>query len=74
MTFPDRFTSSIAIADINGDQLPDLFEANYIEMEGGFELPEMGPDGREIQHSPLHTLPSPIAGFENLGNGSFAGA
>jgi tetratricopeptide (TPR) repeat protein len=48
-----RFTSSLAIADINDDALPDLYEANYIKMDGGFERPKLQADGREAQPSPL---------------------
>lgn len=67
----DRFTSSVAIADLSGDGLPDLFEANYVEMEGGFVLPEMGPDGHKIQLSPLQHFAGKDRWFENLGDGSF---
>ncbi len=67
----DLFTSSLAIADINGDALPDLYEATYVEMEGGFRLPEIGPDGHAIQHSPLQHFAESDRWFENLGDGSF---
>ena len=69
--FPDRFTASVAIADINGDSLPDLFESNYIEMEGGFALPEVGPDGKLKSPTPLSHFPDGDRWFENLGNGDF---
>ncbi len=68
---PDRFTSSLAIADINGDALPDLFEAIYLDMKGGFKLPEVGPDGRELQPTPLSFFPDADRWFENAGDGSF---
>lgn len=67
----DRFTTSLAIADINGDSLPDLFEAIYIEMEGAFELPEIGEDGHEIQPSPLQHFAQSDRWFENVGDGRF---
>ena len=67
----DRFTSSVAIADINGDTLPDLFEANYITMDEAFVLPKRGDDG-------LLQLPSPgdhraeiDRWFQNRGDGTF---
>ena len=41
----DLFTSSVAVADLNGDRLPDLFEVAYVEMAGGFRLPETDPEG-----------------------------
>lgn len=68
---PDRFTSSLAIADINGDALPDLFEGIYIEMEGGFALPEKRADGSEMQPSPLEHYAQSDRWFENLGDGRF---
>lgn len=67
----DQFTSSLAIADINGDALPDLFEAVYLEMEGGFELPDVGPDGRELQPSPLSFYAQSDRWFENTRDGHF---
>ncbi|MFU7561999.1 FG-GAP-like repeat-containing protein [Roseiconus sp. JC912] len=67
----DRFTSSLAIADINNDGLPDLFEGVYIEMEGAFKLPDLGPDGQEIQPSPLKHYAQSDRWFENLGDGNF---
>lgn len=69
--FDDRFTSSIAVADLNGDALPDLFEANYIEMEGGFDLPQPGPDGHLVLPAPLSHFPGMDRWFENLGDGTF---
>ena len=69
--FADRFTASVAIADINNDRLPDLFESNYIEMEGGFALPKVGPDGKLISPTPLSHYPESDRWFENLGNGEF---
>ena len=66
-----RFTSSLAIADIDGDALPDMFEANYIEMEGGFALPKMNAEGREIQPMPLSFYADTDRWFKNNGNGTF---
>jgi hypothetical protein len=67
----DRFTTSLAIADINGDSLPDLYEAIYIEMDGAFELPKIGKDGRETQPSPLEHFAQSDRWFQNTGDGSF---
>ena len=67
----DRFTASVAIADINGDGLPELFEANYIKMEGGFALPDKRDDGREIIPSPTLHDADFDRWFVNLGDGSF---
>ena len=68
---PDRFTTSIGIADISSDGLPDLFESNYIEMEGGFDLPREGPDGHMVSPSPLSHYADSDRWFENLGDGRF---
>lgn len=67
----DKFTSSLCIADINGDAMPDLFEANYIAMDGGFALPEIGPDGKPEMPGPLSHLSGFDRWHQNLGNGEF---
>ncbi|TWU08069.1 FG-GAP-like repeat-containing protein [Stieleria varia] len=67
----DRFTSSLAIADINHDGMPDLFESVYIEMEGAFKLPDVGPDGREEQPSPLKHYAQSDRWYESSGEGRF---
>jgi tetratricopeptide (TPR) repeat protein len=68
-----RFTSSLAIADISGDGLPDLYEANYIKMEGGFERPTLQADGREAQPSPLLHHAEFDRWYRALGDGNFVG-
>lgn len=70
-TSGDRFTSSVAIADLNGDHFPDLFEVAYVEMDGGFRLPEVGPDGKAIVPSPLSFYAASDRWYENLGNGKW---
>ncbi|MGI9471802.1 MAG: FG-GAP-like repeat-containing protein [Rubripirellula sp.] len=67
----ERFTSSLAIADINGDDMPDLFEAVYVEMEGGFEPPEIAEDGVPIQPAPVEHYAQSDRWFENMGDGTF---
>ena len=67
----DRFTSSLAIGDLNGDALPDIYEVNYIEMKGGFDLPEKGPGGRELLPSPLLHYPDADRWLESSGEGKF---
>ncbi len=67
----DRFTSSVAIADISGDHLPDLFEANYVEMDGGFSLPMPNANGILDVPSPLSHYADSDRWFENLGDGQF---
>lgn len=67
----DQFTTSLGIADLDGDALPDLFESIYIEMEGAFALPEIGEDGKEVQPSPLEFYAESDRWFKNLGDGTF---
>jgi hypothetical protein len=67
----DRFTSSVAIADINGDALPDLFEANYIEMADGFALPKTDANGKLVLPTPLSHFADSDRWFENLGTNQF---
>ncbi|TWT87967.1 FG-GAP-like repeat-containing protein [Neorhodopirellula pilleata] len=40
------WTSSMAVADLDGDGLPDVFEVNYIDDERVHERPTTGPNGR----------------------------
>ncbi len=56
----DRLPSSLAIADLNGDACPDLFEVNYLEDsdldrqpprdEGGKVVEALGPKGFDPAH------------------------
>ncbi|WP_167547019.1 FG-GAP-like repeat-containing protein [Stieleria maiorica] len=45
---PHRMPASVAIADLNGDQLPDMFELNYIQDSQIGKLPERDPGGNVI--------------------------
>lgn len=47
-----QFTSSVAIADLTGDGMPELFECVYVEMEDGFRLPDRNADGNEMPPNP----------------------
>ncbi|OYP37965.1 FG-GAP-like repeat-containing protein [Rhodopirellula sp. MGV] len=67
----DQFTASLAIADLNGDSIPDLFECDYIEMEGAFALPKLGPDGLPSQPSPLEHYAQSDRWFSSRGDGTF---
>ena len=67
----DQFTTSLGIADLDGDALPDLFESIYIEMEGAFALPEIDNNGKEVQPSPLEFYAESDRWFRNQGDGSF---
>ncbi|MGI9470841.1 MAG: FG-GAP-like repeat-containing protein [Rubripirellula sp.] len=67
----DRFTSSVAVADISGDAIPDLYEAVYVEMAGGFDPPEIAEDGSPLQPSPVMHYAQSDRWFENQRNGTF---
>jgi hypothetical protein len=41
----------MAVADLNGDGLPDIFETNYVDDENVFERPTKGTNGR-LSHFP----------------------
>ncbi|WP_160311386.1 CRTAC1 family protein [Rhodopirellula islandica] len=49
---PGAFTTSVVIADLNGDQLPDLFEANYVEQNDLFVRLPPDENGRVPQKVP----------------------
>ena len=48
------YTTSLAMADVTGDSIPDIVEVNYTNDEGIFEQIRFGPDG-----SPMR-LPGPL--------------
>lgn len=68
-----RFTSSMAIADINRDALPDLFEVNYIQLEEAFDPPQFDSQGRELLQGPLSQLPQSDHWYRGNGRGDFIG-
>ena len=47
-----QFTSSVAIADLTGDGLPEMFECVYVEMQDGFRLPDRNAAGDELPPNP----------------------
>ena len=80
-TFADRsdalaetdsfITSSVAIADISGDSLPDLFEVNYIQRDGAFAPVEYDDEGYEIVKGPLSFQGQADRWFANNADGTF---
>jgi hypothetical protein len=70
----NRFTSSMAIADVTGDALPDLFEVNYIKLGDAFDPPEFDSEGREILEGPLSQLPQSDHWYRSDGQGQFYGS
>ncbi|TWT93931.1 FG-GAP-like repeat-containing protein [Stieleria varia] len=71
MNSNDMVTASVAIADIDGDRLPDLFESNYIETEGAYAAPALDDEGGVMTPSPLTHYASPDRWFANQTNGAF---
>lgn len=53
-----EFTTSVAMADITGDHLPDIIEVNYLDDERIYEPIQYGADGRPLRlPGPLHFKP-----------------
>lgn len=65
-THDDCFTASVAIADLNGDHLPDLFEANYLEIDDVLGASPVDEDGKPLMPSPLVFRAAPDRWFECL--------
>lgn len=53
------FSTSIALGDLDGDQLPDLYECNYVELKGLFERLPMDGQGRIPQKTPRSLFAEP---------------
>ncbi len=69
----NRFTTSVAIADLTGDSLPELLEANYIEMNGALDSPRTQPDGSYEIPGPITHQAEPDWCYKNLGDGNWRG-
>ncbi|WDQ14917.1 FG-GAP-like repeat-containing protein [Rhodopirellula sp. P2] len=65
----NRFTSSMAIADLNGDAVPDLYEVNYIDLKDAFDPPEYDSQGRELLQGPLTHPPTADHWYRSDGQG-----
>ncbi|WP_372896261.1 FG-GAP-like repeat-containing protein [Stieleria sp.] len=70
-TCSPQFTSSVAIADLTGDAIPELYECVYVEMEGGFRLPERDPQGRELVPNPNDFFAEADRWYAGRGDGRF---
>ncbi len=51
-------STSLALADLDGDALPDLFEVNYIHDATIAKLPKTAPDGQTEIVAPLDFIPA----------------
>ncbi len=69
---PDQkelFSASLAIADIDRDHLPDLFESNYVETKEVLKQPRRLAGGRMPEPSPLLHFAQPDRWFRQRGDG-----
>lgn len=67
-------TTSLAIADINGDHLPDLVEVNYVDDPSVYQPIDYKADGTPVQLPfPLDFRPSEDRLFLSQGDGTLVG-
>ena len=70
----ETYTTSVAMADVNHDHLPDIVEVNYLDDHHIFDPIEHHPDGSPIRlPAPLHFQPAADRVFLSRGDGSFSG-
>lgn len=68
---PSVFTSSVAIADVTSDGLPDLIEVNYLDDDGVFEPIQHDAQGKPVSlPGPLQFLPTDDRLLISTGDGS----
>ena len=68
------YTASLAMADVDGDQLPDLVEINYLDDPHIFDPMERNPDGTPVLlPGPMQFQAAVDRVFLSLGDGSFSG-
>ena len=69
-----KYTTSLAIADVSGDQLPDIVEINYLDDPSIYDPIQYKPDGKPVVlPGPLHFQPAVDRLFVSLGDGSMRG-
>ncbi len=69
-----KYTTSLAIADVSGDHLPDIVEVNYLDDSRIYEPIQYKPDGTPVVlPGPLHFQPAVDRLFLSLGDGSLRG-
>lgn len=67
----DLWSTSVAIADFNGDQLPDIISINYVQGDQLFDRPCRRPDGSTRLCTPHEFDAAPDQLFLNQGDGTF---
>lgn len=71
---PGRWTTSCAIADVNGDSWPDIYAANYVVARDVFTRMCQHKDGVPRMCAPFDFAGSPDEFYLNLGDGTFVEA
>ncbi|MGI9473364.1 MAG: FG-GAP-like repeat-containing protein [Rubripirellula sp.] len=70
-----RYTTGVAIADVDGDNLPDIVEVNYLEDQRMFDPIERKPDGTPVRlPGPLHFTSAGDRLFRSQGDGTMQGS
>ncbi|TWU34454.1 FG-GAP-like repeat-containing protein [Novipirellula artificiosorum] len=67
------YTMSVAIADVDGDGLPDLFESNYVELDDIFVRAKPDREGRVFQKTPRMCFAESDRVFLQQPGGTFKG-
>jgi hypothetical protein len=68
------YTASVAMADVNGDHLPDIVEVNYLNDPRIYDPIERKPDGTPVRlPAPLDFRPAVDRVFLSRGNSEFEG-
>ncbi len=68
------YSASLAMGDLDGDQLPDIVEINYLDDPRIFDPIEHHPDGTPVQlPAPMHYQPAVDRVFLSRGDGSLSG-
>ncbi len=69
-----KYTTGLAIADVSGDDLPDIIEINYLDDPRIYDPIQYKPDGTPVVlPGPLHFQPAVDRLFVSLGDGSMRG-
>lgn len=65
------WTTSAVIVDLNGDALPEIFDANFLTGDDVYDLVCQGKDGTKRSCPPTHFPAAPDVIYLNRGDGTF---